>query len=111
MKSGTTALGQASPVDSTEWSKVRRSITCLESAYEDVLERAQKAEALVAWMQKVSTLHRSIDILYVVDGYEVTILWDDHPISESFRGETLEQAIDKAMATFDLNAPARWRDV
>lgn len=58
----------------------------------------------IAWLQDVSTLHRSVDILYVVDGYEVTVVWDGEPISDSFHGETVSEAISKAMAEFDLNA-------
>lgn len=60
------------------------------------------AEAQIDWLQKVNTLHRQVDILYVVDGYEVTITWDDNPVSEGFHGETVAEAISKAMAGFDL---------
>lgn len=66
--------------------------------------------ARVEWLQKANTLHRQVEILYVVDGYEVTVTWDGHAISEDFHGETLGQAIDKAMSAFDLSAPAKFVD-
>lgn len=75
------------------------------------LERQRDAaEARVEWLQKVNTLHRQADILYVVDGYEVTIVWDDYPISEGFHGATVAEAIDKAMVGFDLDARHQFQD-
>lgn len=65
---------------------------------------------MVEWLQKVNTLHRQVDILYVVDGYEVTITWDDSPISEGFHGETVAKAIGKAMNGFDFEASPKWLD-
>lgn len=67
-----------------------------------VVEQRDLAAAQVDWLQKVNTLHRKVDILYVVDGYEVTVTWDDNPVSEGFHGETVAEAISKAMAGFDL---------
>lgn len=64
----------------------------------------------IEWLQKANTLHRQVEILYVVDGYEVTLTWDGHAISEDFHGETLGQAIDKAMSAFDLSSPAKFVD-
>lgn len=58
----------------------------------------------IAWLQKANTLHRQVDILYVVDGYQVTVTHDEHPISEDFHGETLREAISNAMAGHDLDA-------
>jgi hypothetical protein len=64
----------------------------------------------IEWLQKVNTLHRQVDILYVVDGYEVTIIWDDNPISGGFHGETVAEAISKAMTGFDLGEKPKWLD-
>jgi hypothetical protein len=50
-------------------------------------------------------LHRQVDILYVVDGYEVTVTWDENPVSKSFHGESLFMAIEAAMEGFDLESP------
>ena len=58
----------------------------------------------IAWLQKAHTLHRQVSMLYVVDGYEVTVTYDEHPISEVFHGETLREAISKAMAGHNLDA-------
>lgn len=64
----------------------------------------------IEWLQKANTLHRQADILYVVDGYDVTITWDENPISEAFHGGTLDKALEAAMKGFDLDAPyiATW---
>lgn len=59
----------------------------------------------IEWLQKANTLHRQVDILYVVDGYDVTLMWDENPISEAFHGETLDKALEAAMKGFDLDAP------
>jgi hypothetical protein len=64
--------------------------------------------AQIEWIQKVNTLHRQVQILYVVDGYEVTIEWDGNAISPDFHGKTVADAIEKAMADFDLDAAPKW---
>ena len=68
----------------------------------EVVLNADAQKSQIDWLQKVNTLHRQVDILYVVDGYEVTVTWDDNPVSEGFHGETVAEAISKAMAGFDL---------
>lgn len=64
----------------------------------------------IAWLQKAHTLHRQVSMLYVVDGYEVTVEWDENPISEAFHGETLREAISKAMAGHDLDVRHPYQD-
>lgn len=64
--------------------------------------------ARAEWLQRMHTLHRAVEMLYVVDGYQVTICWDGDPISPDYHGETLELAIDKAMAEFDAEARPKW---
>jgi hypothetical protein len=61
-----------------------------------------------AWLQNMHTLHRTVEMLYVVDGYQVTLCWDGTPISPDYHGETLALAIDKAMAEFDSEARPKW---
>lgn len=51
----------------------------------------------IDWIEENHTLHRTVEFLYVVTGYTVTILYDDEPIGWDFRGETLRDAIDAAM--------------
>lgn len=64
----------------------------------------------IEWLEQMNTLHRQVDILYVVDGYEVTVTWDDNAISDSFHGATVAEAISKAMAGFDPEARNKYRD-
>jgi hypothetical protein len=49
------------------------------------------------WLESNHTLHRSVEVLYVVDGYEVQLTHDDSPIGPCHHGETLRQAIDAAI--------------
>jgi hypothetical protein len=51
----------------------------------------------VDWLEAKHTLHRGVEILYVVDGYEVQLTDDDEPVGSPYRGETLRDAIDAAM--------------
>jgi hypothetical protein len=53
----------------------------------------------MAWLEKHSTLHTRVEILYVVDGYEVQVLHEDGvtELSPRFHGETLAAAIDAAI--------------
>lgn len=64
--------------------------------------------ARIDWLQRMHTLHRSVEMLYVVDGYQVTVCWDGDPISTGYHGETLAAAIDKAMAEFNAWAKPKW---
>lgn len=68
-----------------------------------LLEKKSSAQEKLEWLQKANTLHRQVNILYVVDGYEVTVTWDENAISEAFHGQTVEEAIEKAMAGHDLD--------
>lgn len=53
----------------------------------------------IAWLEEKSTLHTRVDILYVVDGYEVEVMHEDGvtSLSPQFHGATLGDAIDAAM--------------
>lgn len=62
------------------------------------------AEQALAWIEQNSTLHRSVDILYVVDGYEVSISHDGEPLPGTWRGETLLAAVQSASAA----SPNAW---
>jgi hypothetical protein len=50
----------------------------------------------IAWLQSMHNLHTQVEILYVVDGYTVTLTWDDEPMYV-FKGETLHAALMAAM--------------
>lgn len=62
-------------------------------------------QTILEWLERANTLRRQVDMLYVVDGFRVAILWDGLPISQDFHGATLELALDAAMHGFDLDAP------
>lgn len=50
------------------------------------------------WLESMHTLHGAVEILYVVDGYQLTQTYDDAAVGKPVRGATLEKAIDKAIA-------------
>lgn len=52
----------------------------------------------LAWLEKMHTLHYSVEILYVVTGYQITQLRDGEETGKSAEGETLEDAINIAIA-------------
>ena len=65
------------------------------------LERAlARAEGQIKWLEDNSALHKMVEILYVVDGYEVTVMHEDGvtELSARFRGATLGEAIDAALS-------------
>lgn len=51
------------------------------------------AEEMILWLQDRHTLHQQVEILYVVDGYELTFTWDGEPYAGPYHGETLGHAI------------------
>lgn len=56
------------------------------------------AEGMLQWLQDRHTLHQQVEILYVVDGYELTFTWDGEPFAGPYHGETLIDAISRAEA-------------
>lgn len=59
----------------------------------------QDDAACLDWLEAHHTLHRNVEILYVVDGYEVTVMHEDgvHELSPRAHGATLREAISAAM--------------
>jgi hypothetical protein len=51
---------------------------------------------MLDWLERHHTLHRSVEILYVVDGYEVMLMQDGNE-GACFHGTTLRAALDNAM--------------
>lgn len=77
---------------------------------EDAPRSEQKAteavtsKAIIDWLESMHTLHVSVQGLYVVDGYEVSIYYDDNPVY-TFHGKTLFDAFKSAMAvTYDTDS-------
>jgi hypothetical protein len=61
-------------------------------------QATSEAEAMLDWLQSKSTLHTEPEILYVVDGYEVSVVRDGYATVEGpFKGATLRDAIRAAM--------------
>lgn len=50
------------------------------------------------WLESMHTLHGAVEILYVVDGYQLTLTYDGAQVGEPVRGATLDEAIDNAIA-------------
>lgn len=46
------------------------------------------------WLQREHTLHKAVEFLYVVDGYQAQRTYDGCEIGEPCRGKTLREAID-----------------
>lgn len=63
----------------------------------EVAELRRDAERL-DWLEVNHTLHKAMEILYVVDGYEVTPTYNGNHNDGPFHGETLREAIDAARA-------------
>jgi len=65
-----------------------------------VTEGGALDKARLDWLEKHHTLHTQVEILYVVDGYEVTLMHEDgiNELSPHFRGDDLRAAIDAAMS-------------
>lgn len=51
----------------------------------------------IQWLENMHTLHGAVEILYVVDGYQLTQTYDDSQIGEPVHSENLAGAIDKAI--------------
>lgn len=56
--------------------------------------------AILEWLEANHSLHREVHAVYVVDGYEVSILHDDHHLAGPWHGETLREAYQKGMAVW-----------
>lgn len=53
---------------------------------------------IIDWLEQQSTLHQQVEILYVVDGFQVMLTYDGFPITgKEWRGETLREAFAKAL--------------
>jgi hypothetical protein len=61
----------------------------------DALIETRKDTERLDWLEAAHTLHNSVEILYVVDGYIVDIMHHDGATChKSLHGETLRKAID-----------------
>lgn len=58
---------------------------------------------MLDYLQRHHTLHKKVDFLYVVDGYEVSVTWDDEPISPTYKGSTLRESLEEMMQDGDIH--------
>lgn len=50
------------------------------------------------WYEAQHTLHKSLEVLYVVDGYELSLMAEDgDTVLATYKGNTLRDAIDQAI--------------
>lgn len=50
----------------------------------------------IEWLESMNTLHNTVEMLYVINGYLLTHTYDGCPLAK-VHGKTLSEAIDKAM--------------
>lgn len=63
---------------------------------QSMTDAARDADRL-DWIERKHTLHKTVEFLYVVDGYQVQHTHDGCEVGDAFHGETLRDAIDAAM--------------
>ena len=69
----------------------------------EVMVRKKFTDAeMLDFLQRHHTLHKKVDFLYVVDGYEAVVTWDDEPLSPVFKGLTLREALEEMMQGGDI---------
>ena len=56
------------------------------------------------WLEEMHTLHKAVEFLYVVDGYNVTLTYDGNALAQ-YHGATLRDAIDAAMLEHSPGQP------
>lgn len=63
------------------------------------IPRTPTDSEIIDWLQNMHNLHTTVEALYVVDGYEVSLCWDSVPVHQ-FKAETLREAYCAAMSAF-----------
>lgn len=51
---------------------------------------------ILNWLDSWHTLHHTVEALYVVDGYEVSIIRDGNLYAGPYKGKTLREAYKRA---------------
>lgn len=58
---------------------------------------------IIDWLERQHTLHRTVEVIYVVDGYLVQICYDGTPLKDKeWHGDTLRNAYAAAMQDWDV---------
>ena len=104
-------MHEAIPPELAEWARgLERECASYDAATAATAapeEAASKDASRLKWLEDQNTLHQRVDILYVVDGYEVQVMHEDGvtELSEKHHGATLGEAIDAAMGTPPQSVP------
>lgn len=64
-------------------------------------EALKSDSEIIDWLGRNHTLHRGVEVVYVVDGYTVEIIHDGVSISDQWHGKTVREAYSKAMSHWD----------
>lgn len=75
-----------------------------ELAYQCAIDSAQSDTRLIDWIEANTTLHRQVELLYVVDGYECSVTHDGDVVEGPFPGETVRDALRRAMVAQEQEA-------
>lgn len=51
----------------------------------------------IEWLESMHTLHGKVEILYVVDGYQIQRTYDDAEVGDPIKASTLSECIDMAI--------------
>ena len=54
---------------------------------------AFSAEEMLDFVDRNTTIHKQVELLYVVDGYEAAVTYDGTPQSPVYKGETVRHAL------------------
>jgi hypothetical protein len=57
---------------------------------------------MLDYMERHQTLHKQVELTYVVDGYMADVTWDGVPLSETFRAGTYRGALEELMLNGDV---------
>jgi len=84
-------------------SEARDSLPTSVSKEGELLVRKKFTDAeMLDYLERHHTLHKKIDFLYVVDGYQATVTWDDEPISQAYKGASIREALNELMQSGDV---------
>lgn len=98
------------PNGKKDWSPVKGKFVTVNMTAELWQEIEQAATGtlpsdtqILDWFERQHTLHRAVEVTYVVDGYSVEITYDGTPLpGKAWHGETVRQACAAAMKEWDV---------
>lgn len=80
------------------WKATEKGYNELDKRRIDVERQLAEARKALSWLEDNSTLHKRVEILYVVDGYELQVEDESgNVLAGAFHGETIEAAAIRAL--------------